>query len=113
MFNAVHLIIKPSLVDQALAIAREAGATGATLINARGAGRHASQSILSIPIDERMVFVLIIVPEDICDQVIHRLHEELCFDRPGHGVLTVSPLFSVRGLTPRRPAEDSTEHNQV
>lgn len=98
MYQAIHLIIQPHDLDRALAIAHAAGANGASIIPARGAGRHQAGKILSVPVDERMVFVLIIVPEERVETIVHNLHDELKIEEPGQGVIMVSPLCSVSGL---------------
>lgn len=98
MYQAIHLIIQPHDLDCALAIAHAAGANGASIIPARGAGRHQAGKILSVPVDERMLFVLIIVPEERVEAIVHNLHEELKIEELGQGVIMVSPLCSVSGL---------------
>lgn len=98
MYKAVHIIVDNGKGESVVELARKAGATGATIINARGSGIHEREKLFNIEIEPEKEIVLIILKTDIVDKVIDVLVNELKINEPGNGLIYVQNLGEVYGL---------------
>lgn len=77
MYQAIHCFTRPEWVDDILNCATTYGATGATLVHARGIHRGDELTILHIPVDRPLTLILMIVPEDKVSHIYQGLMREL------------------------------------
>lgn len=98
--GAYGLILFLSLFSSGdfMAIARNAGAKGGTILHGRGTGAQVSEKLFGMEIEPEKELLLILAPEDVANSVILALEEALSLDHPGTGILYVESVSEVRGL---------------
>ncbi|HHU55394.1 MAG TPA: P-II family nitrogen regulator [Acholeplasmataceae bacterium] len=83
-----------AVVDAAL----KAGATGATIVNARGSGIHETQKVFNIEIEPEKEIVLLLVESENTDTITDEIRKELRIDEPGRGIIFILDVHKTFGL---------------
>ena len=79
-------------------VAREAGARGGTIINARGSGIHETATFLNMEIEPEKEIVLMLIATPKAEGIINAIRDELKIDQPGNGILFVQDVDETYGL---------------
>lgn len=95
--KALFIVINAGFAEQAVEIAREAGAHGATIINARGFG-SVHKSILGISVDTEKEMVLSLVDKETADRAITAIKEKAGLGSPVNGICFVMPVEQAVGI---------------
>ena len=101
--EAIFCIVNSGYSEVVMEAAKKLGASGGTVINARGTAPKDAESIFGITIQPEKEIVMILVPTKIKDDVMHALYKEVGLDTAGQGIAFSVPVDNVVGL-----AEDST-----
>lgn len=89
--KAVFMIVNAGFAEEVVQIARAAGASGATIINARGSGLK-NQTIMGITIDSEKEMILSVVDAATATKVMEAIKEKAGIRTPAHGVCFVLPV---------------------
>ena len=89
--KALYIIVNAGFSSQIVEITRECGATGATILNARGSVAK-PQTILGITIDSEKEIVLSIVKEEIANKIMEAVKENAGVGTPAHGLCFYLPV---------------------
>lgn len=84
----------PSVMDAA----RECGARGGTVINARGTAKEEAEKRFNITIHPEKEIVLILVDKSIKDNVLKALYEHTGIKTDGQGIAFSLPVDNVAGV---------------
>jgi len=87
-FKLIVTFVEDDKTDQIMAAAREAGATGATIINnARGEGLKASKTFFGLQLETQRDVLMFLVEEHLARDIIETIAKVGEFDeRPGSGI---------------------------
>jgi nitrogen regulatory protein PII len=87
-FKMIIVLIEDVDTDAVMAAAREAGATGATVINhARGEGVESSKTFLGLTLDSQRDVILLLVEEHLSRHILEEIARVGQFDsKPGTGI---------------------------
>jgi len=87
-FKMIVVFVEDDKTDDVMDAAREAGATGATVINnARGEGVNKSKTFFGLTLETQRDVVLFLVEEHLSRNILERINEVGEFDdKPGTGI---------------------------
>lgn len=87
-FKLIIAFVEDAITDEVIHAAREAGATGCTVINhARGEGKEAPKSFLGLSLTTQRDVVLLLVEEHMSREILEHIGVVGAFDeKPGTGV---------------------------
>ena len=87
-FKMIVVFVEDDKTDDDMDAAREAGATGATVINnARGEGVNKSKTFFGLTLETQRDVVLFLVEEHLSRHILERINEVGEFDdKPGTGI---------------------------
>lgn len=102
----IFLVVSQGHADDAVEKAREAGASGGTIIHGKGFGVHDASVLFGVPIDPEKEIVLFLVRHSSCDKIVRALVEHGRLSEPGKGICLVLPVKRVTGLWHRLPQAD-------
>ena len=88
---ALHIVINAGFADEVMNIAREAGAKGATIVNARGEG-PLHKSILGITVDSEKEIVIMLIEADTAENIMTAIKEQAGLNFPSQGVCFTIPI---------------------
>ena len=89
--KALYIIVNAGFSSQVVAIARSLGATGATIINARGSVAK-PKTILGITIDTEKEIVLSVVEKDVALKISEAVREQAGVGTNAHGLCFFMPV---------------------
>lgn len=95
--DAIFSIVDRGIGDDVIHEAKKAGASGATIMHARGSGIHLKEKIFNFDIEPEKDVVLILSPSNESPQILQQLKDKFSFDQPGHGILFVLDAKTVVG----------------
>ncbi len=102
--KALYIIVNAGFSSEIVQIARSVGATGATIINARGSVAK-PKTILGITIDTEKEIVLSIVEKSIAVKVMEAVKEKAGIGTAAHGLCFALPV-EMSTLTIHEQADD-------
>ena len=87
-FKLLLVFVEDTDTDNVMKAARDAGATGATVIsNARGEGVNKSRTFFGLSLDTQRDVVLFIVEEHLSRAILEQIADVAGFDKePGRGI---------------------------
>lgn len=89
--KALYIIVNAGFAGQIVDLAREAGSTGATILNARGSVAK-PQTILGITIDTEKEIVLTVVEQEVAIRIMHAVKEKAGAGTSAHGLCFCVPV---------------------
>jgi len=98
MQKAVFAVVDKGLAETIVEAAEKAGAHGATIINARGAGIHETSRLFSMAVEPEREIVLIIDDSTRMPAIIEAIRLAADLDQPGHGILFAVDVDQAIGL---------------
>ncbi len=107
--EAIFCIVNSGFSDDVMDAAREFGATGGTVIRARGTANQEAEKLFNIAISPEKEIVMILVKKEIKDDILHALYKAVGLDTPGQGIAFSLPVCNVVGL--REDAVDSLQNS--
>lgn len=98
MQKAIFVIVEKGVAETVVEAAEKAGARGATIINARGAGRHETSKLFSLEIEPEKEIVLIIDDAERMSGIAESIRQAIELDNPGKGILFGVDIDKAYGL---------------
>ncbi|MCQ2603277.1 MAG: P-II family nitrogen regulator, partial [Clostridia bacterium] len=113
-------IVNTGYSEAVMDAAKAAGARGGTILKARGTGNKEAEKFFKITVQPEKEMVLILVPADIKEAVMHALYKNVGLNTPGQGIAFALPVDNVVGLSnlqveidaEQKLAGDKTEDKQ-
>ena len=105
-------IVNNVFSDTVMEAAKDAGARGGTVLNARGTANKEAESFFHIAIQPEKEVVMILVPLNVKDAVLHALYEKAGLDTMGQGIAFALPVDNVVGLTPWKVEHKAPEEKK-
>ena len=97
-FKCVVAMVKPDLTDGVVDAAKQAGATGATIVPGSGTGAYEARSFFGLTVDTRTDILLFLLTDDAVAPVLDAVERAGRFSEPGTGIAFVVPVDRVAGL---------------
>ena len=97
--EAIFCIVNDGYSEAVMDAAKKLGARGGTVINARGTAGKEAETFFHITIQPEKEIVMILVPVEIKDDVMHALYNEVGLETAGQGIAFSMPVDNVVGLS--------------
>ncbi|SLM33244.1 Nitrogen regulatory protein P-II family protein [Desulfamplus magnetovallimortis] len=97
-FKMILSSVKPDITDNIVDSAKAAGATGATIIPARGTGIREAKTFFGLTLEAQTDIIMFLVEEHLVDKILAAIKEAGQFHKPGTGIAFVLPVEQVAGL---------------
>lgn len=97
-FKIILASVKTDITDKVVDRAKESGATGATIIPARGTGIKEAKTFFGLTMEAQTDIIMFLVEEHITEDVLGGIKEAGKFHKPGTGIAFVIPVDKVVGL---------------
>ena len=76
-YEVIFTIVDRGLGEDVVDVATTAGATGATIINARGSGVHEREKFFAMDIEPEKEIVMIIINKDKTNKIIKSINDAM------------------------------------
>ena len=97
-FKIILATVKTDITDRIVDAAKNAGATGATIISARGTGIREAKTFFGLSLEAQTDIILFLLEENLIDTILKTIGEAGQFNKPGTGIAFVVPVEQVIGL---------------
>jgi len=97
--KALFIVVNAGFAEQVVDLVRSKGASGATIINARGIS-SLHKEIMGISIDREKEMVLTLVDSDTADKIMETVKQSTNIKSEAHGVCFTLPVTKTVGLRP-------------
>lgn len=97
-FQVIMALVKPHITDTVVDAVKKAGATGATVIPARGTGIHEAKTFFGLTIEDKTEILMFLVKEELAETYLDVIRKAGKFDEPGTGIAFALPVSQVVGL---------------
>ena len=97
-FKIVFAPVKTHKTDPIVDAAKAAGATGATIIPARGTVMHEAKTFFGLTLEDQTDIVMFLLEEHLVRPVLDAIKSAGEFNKPGTGIAFVMPVEQVVGL---------------
>lgn len=108
--DVIFAIVNSGFAEDVMDVAREQGARGGTILNARGVARQDAAAFFGITLHSEKEIVMIVVEKEIRDQVLNAIYKEMGMAKAAQGIAFSLPVSDVAGLVQlETPAEHTEE----
>lgn len=97
-FKLIIASVKPGYTDKVVDAAKAAGATGATIIQARGTGIREAKSFFGLSLEAQTDIILFLTEEHRVKNILEAINTAGEFHKPGTGIAFVLPVDQVIGM---------------
>lgn len=97
-YEMVFAIVNNGYSEELMEAVKACGATGGTIINARGTAPREAEKFFGISISSEKEIVLIIVKKEIKNDVLKAIYEKVGLSSPGQGIAFSVPVDDAVGL---------------
>ena len=97
-YEMIVCIVNAGFSGEVMDVARKKGATGGTIIHARGTANAKAEETYKITINPEKDVLLLAVKSDIKDDVLKAIYEDVGLATDGHGVAFSLPISKAVGI---------------
>jgi len=96
--EVIFCIVNAGFSDAVMDAAKEFGARGGTVIHARGTANSEAERLFEITVQPEKEIVMILVPTEIKNDILHALYRAVGLKTPGQGIAFSMPVTAAVGL---------------
>lgn len=97
-FELIFFVLNKGYVDEAMAAARDVGATGGTVLTGRGVAQEEIVKSLGIAVQQEKEILLILAPKDMRTAIMSAISKAAGVNKPGCGIGFSLPVEDVTGI---------------
>lgn len=105
--EVIFAILNAGFAEEAMDVAREQGARGGTILNARGVTRADEAAFFGISIHHEKEILMIVVEKSVRDNVLNALYKHMGMAKKAQGIVFSMPVSDVAGLAQNIPTEEA------
>lgn len=102
-FKLIIVTTRTDLTDQIVDAAKSSGATGATILSARGTGIHEAKTFFGLSLEVQRDVVLFLLANQHVKPVLDAIRKAGEFHKPGTGIAFTLNVEDVVGLESQMP----------
>ncbi len=96
--EVIFAIVNSGFAEEAMEVAREQGARGGTILNARGVAKEEAAAFFGITLHEEKEILMLVVERAIRDKVLTALYKQMGMAKKARGIVFSLPVSDVAGL---------------
>ena len=96
--EVIFVIVNSGFAEEAMAVAREQGVRGGTILNARGVAREEEATFFGITVHAEKEILMMVVEKGIRDNVLNALYSRMGMGKKAQGIAFALPVSDVAGL---------------
>lgn len=111
-YEVIICIVNAGYSELVMDAAKEVGARGGTVIHAKGTANKEAEQFFKITIQPDKEMVMILVPENIKDDVLHAIYKSAGLKSEGQGIAFSMAVDKVVGISSGAPEQDEKNDNE-
>ena len=97
-YEVILAIVDEGFAEDVMDVAKQQGARGGTILNARGVAKEEAAAFFGITLHTEKEIVMIVVPKDIKNDVLNAIYKEMGMAKKAHGIAFSLPVTDTAGL---------------
>lgn len=97
-YEVIFAIVNEGYAEDVMDVAREQGARGGTILNARGVAREEAAAFFGIALNIEKEIVMMVVPKTIKDNILNAIYKEMGMAKKAQGIAFCLPVTDTAGL---------------
>ncbi|MFQ5450485.1 MAG: P-II family nitrogen regulator [Nitrospinaceae bacterium] len=102
-FKVILALVNDDFQDNVIEAAKKMGATGVTILNARGEGIHEQKSFFGLTMEAQKDMLLFLVEDIISDEIMEAIYQAGHLDEHGNGIAFSWTVDRAIGLESQLP----------
>lgn len=98
--EVIFAIVNAGYAELAMDVARENGARGGTILNARGVAKEDAAAFFGITLHAEKEILMLVVEKDCRDQILNAIYKQMGMEKKAQGIAFSLPVSDVAGLAP-------------
>lgn len=111
--EAIFCIVNAGNADAVMDTAKTFGASGGTVIHARGTANTEAEKLYEITVHPEKEIVMILVSSELKDDILTALYRSVGLNSVGQGIAFSMPVDAVVGLAEEKPSVHSLQEKKV
>ncbi len=107
--EVIFAIVNAGFAEDVMDVAREQGARGGTILNARGVVKEDAAAFFGITLHADKEILMIVVEKDMRDAILNAIYKEMGMAKKAKGIAFSLPVSDVAGLAPKVEAKAEAE----
>ena len=107
--EVIFAIVNSGYADDAMAVAREQGVRGGTILDARGVAKEKEAAFFGITLHAEKEILMMVVEKSIRDNVLNALYKQMGMAQKAQGIVFALPVSDVAGLAITEEKKEETE----
>ena len=107
--EVIFAIVNAGFAEEAMDVARENGARGGTILNARGVVNEDAAAFFGITLHQDKEILMMVVEKDIREKVLNAIYKEMGMAKKAKGIAFSLPVSDVAGLAPVMEPQEEIE----
>lgn len=103
--EVIFAIVNSGFAENVMEVARQQGARGGTILNARGVAREEAAAFFGIALHSEKEILMMVVEKDIRDDVLNAIYKEMGMAKKAQGIAFSLPVSDVAGLVQQEDPE--------
>ena len=96
--EVIFAIVNSGFAEDVMDVARENGARGGTILNARGVAGEEAAAFFGITLHADKEILMMVVEKTIRDKVLNAMYTHMGLDKKAQGIAFALPVSDVAGL---------------
>ena len=96
--EVILAIVNGGYAEDVMAVAKEHGARGGTIINARGVAREEAAAFFGFTLHQEKEILMIVVEKGVRDAVLNGIYKAMGMSKKATGILFSLPVSDVAGM---------------
>lgn len=108
--EVIFAIVNSGFAEEVMDLAREEGARGGTILNARGVAREEAAAFFGITLHAEKEILMMVVERDIRDRILNVIYKEMGMSKKAKGIAFSLPISDVAGLVQQEEKTENQNH---
>ena len=96
--EVIFAIVNSGYAEEVMDVARENGARGGTILNARGVAGEEAAAFFGITLHAEKEILMMVVDKSIRDNILNAIYEKMGMSKKAQGIAFSLPVSDVAGL---------------
>lgn len=97
-YEVIFAIVNEGYAEDVMDVARQQGARGGTILNARGVAREEAAAFFGISLNIEKEIVIMVVHKDIKNDILNAIYKEMGMAKKAQGIAFSLPVTDTAGL---------------
>ncbi len=97
-YEVIFAIVNEGYAEDVMDVARQQGAKGGTILNARGVTREDAAAFFGISLNVEKEIIMMVVEKNIKDDVLNAIYKEMGMAKKAQGIAFSLPVTDTAGL---------------